>query len=120
AGRLAATAVAAVRSSAIRPANRPIGLRPKSRARRPIIIVPLRAESELDLRWRLRCVACGKFRHWLVAAGRRRSPDHARKGTQLSIVGAHRLDIVAPRHRDAVLGPFKLRLKRKEVLIGLQ
>ena len=39
---------------------------------------------------------------------------------QRRVVLAHRLDVVAAGHGDAVLGAFKLRLQREEILVGLE
>ena len=44
----------------------------------------------------------------------------AGEGPQLGVVGAHRLDVVAPRDGDAVLGALELRLQRQEVLVRFQ
>ena len=39
---------------------------------------------------------------------------------QFGIVLLHRKYVVAARHRNAILGPFELRLKRQEILIRLE
>src|SRR5262245_50595195 len=75
---------------------------------------------ELHLRVALGILADGELLHRLVALVERRRPDHAGKGAQFGVVGAHRLDVVAPRHRDAVLGALELRLQREEVLVRLE
>ena len=77
---------------------------------------PRNARSELHLRRRLRAFVGGEFRHRLVAAEDGLRPEHGREGAQRRVIGPHRLDIVAPRDRDAVLGAFELRLQRQEVL----
>src|SRR5208282_3793417 len=66
--------------------------------------------SELHLRRFLRASACREFRHRLVAGENRFRPDDGRKRAQRRIIRAHCLDVIAPRHRDAVLGAFELRL----------
>ena len=78
------------------------------------------AASELHLRRRLRTLDRGELRHRLVAAEECRGPQQAGEGLELGVVGAHRLDVVAPRDRDAVLGAFELRLQRQEVLVRLE
>src|SRR5262245_6711534 len=75
---------------------------------------------ELHLRIALGFLADGEFLHRLAALVERRGPDHARKRAQLGVVGTHRLDVVAARHRDAVLGALELRLQRQEVLVRFE
>src|SRR3546814_148012 len=41
-----------------------------------------------------------------------RRPDAAGEGTQLGVVDLDRLNVVAPRHRDAIFGALELRLDR--------
>src|SRR5262249_7533834 len=79
-----------------------------------------RAPSELDLRVAPDVLGDREFRHRLAARVERLRPEHARNGAQLGVVDAHRLDVVAPRHRDAVLGAFELRLQGEEVLVRLE
>src|SRR5690606_18864616 len=72
----------------------------------------VRTSVELDL-------GCG---HLVVGDGERRhglrpedpGADHRGEGPHLGIVEADGLDVVAPRHRDPVLGALELRLQRKE------
>src|SRR5436305_14482022 len=64
---------------------------------------------ELHLRRLLRVVGRRERRHRLVAAKRGRGPEYAGERPQLGVVGAHRLDVVAPRDCDAVLAAFELR-----------
>src|SRR5688572_23531794 len=73
---------------------------------------------ELHLRRLLRVLVGGELGHRLAAADH--GPDLAGEGPDLGVVGAHRLDVVAPRHGDAVLGAFELALQRQEVLVRLQ
>ena len=61
-----------------------------------------------------------ELRHRLVGPEEGRGPQHAGEGLELGIVGPHRLDVVAPRHGDAVLSAFELRLQRQEVLVRLE
>src|ERR1700719_818182 len=77
-------------------------------------------ELELHGGW-FRHVFCDReCLHGLVAAVEGGSPDHAGKGAQLRVVLAHRLDVVAPCHRDAILGAFELRLECKKVLVRFE
>ena len=84
--------------------------------------VPLFLASllELHLRRALGLFGDGERLHRLVAFVERARPDHAGKRLELGVVGLHRLDVVAPRDRDAVLGAFELRLQREEVLVRFQ
>src|SRR5262249_49506236 len=76
--------------------------------------------SELHLRRTLRLFRDGEGLHRLIPSVERRSPDQARERAQLRIVLPHRLDVVAARHRDAVLGALELRLQRQKILVRLQ
>ena len=58
-------------------------------------------------------------RHLLGGRIEEGPPQAAREGRQLGIVDAHRIDVVAPRNRDAVLGALDLALQREEVLARL-
>src|SRR6202023_4330631 len=62
----------------------------------------------------------GEFGHWLVAPKKRRCPNEARERPQAGIIGPDRLDIIAPRDGDAVLGAFELRLQCEKVLVRFQ
>src|SRR5262249_59342030 len=75
------------------------------------------ARSELYRRRPARFLRDREGLHWLLAAVERVGPDHAGKRPELGVVHAHRLDVVAPRHRDAVLGAFELRLKGEKILV---
>src|SRR5262245_565744 len=76
--------------------------------------------SELDL-WRPgHVLGHREGLHRLFAAVERRGPDHTWEGAQLRVVLPHRVDVIAPRHGDAVLRAFELRLQRKEVLIRFE
>src|SRR5262245_28210600 len=46
---------------------------------------------------------CERF-HRLAIAIKRRCPDHARPRLELGVVRTNGFNVVAPRHRDAVLG----------------
>src|ERR1700730_18191876 len=59
--------------------------------------------SELDLGRFLGALARGELGHRQRGAVEERSPDHRREDAQRRVELAHRLDIVAPRHRDAGL-----------------
>src|SRR2546430_4475516 len=73
--------------------------------------------SELHLRRPGHVFGDRKRLHGLVAPVERRGPDHAGKRAQLRIVLPHRFDVVAPGDRNAVLGPFELRLQGEEILV---
>src|SRR5215467_14157759 len=78
------------------------------------------SSSEFYLRRLLRTLARRKYRHRLIAAKQRIRPDDAGERPQLGIIDPRRFDVVAPSDRDAILRPFKLRLKCKKVLIGFE
>src|SRR5215471_3307360 len=75
---------------------------------------------EFHLRGRLGVVGGGELRHRLVSAEEGGGPEHARKGLELGIIGANRVDVVAPCDRDPVLGALELRLESQEVLVRLE
>ena len=81
-----------------------------------------RQDSEEDLATRaLRsAVGGGELSHRLVAGENSLRPEQGREGAQRRIVDQHRVDIVAARHRNAILGAFELRLQRQEVGVGFQ
>src|SRR5262249_5466846 len=81
------------------------------------IAVCAMARSELHRRRPARFLRDREGLHRLLAAVERVGPDHAGKRPELGVVHAHRLDVVAPRHRDAVLGAFELRLKGEKILV---
>src|SRR6516165_2515808 len=78
------------------------------------------APLELHLRRRCRTGSCGEFRHWFFAREGRFCPDDCRECPQRRVKGAYRVDIIAPCHRNAVLGPFELRLQSNEIGIGFE
>src|SRR5262245_32804687 len=78
------------------------------------------SRSELHLRRPDHVLGHREGLHGLFAAVERRGPDHARERAQLRVVLPHRVDVVAPRHGDAVLRAFELRLQRQEVLVRFE
>src|ERR1700677_1756205 len=76
--------------------------------------------SELNLRRLFGAFGGGALGQRLVARKRGFRPEHGWESAQRGIVSAHRLDVVAPRYRDAVLGAFKLRLQCQEVGVGFE
>ena len=72
------------------------------------------------MRRRLRGLVGGELGHRLVAAKKRRCPNEARERLQAGVIGPDRLDIIAPRDGDAVLGAFELRLQGEKILIRFQ
>src|SRR5882724_10725862 len=87
---------------------------------RRIAPVPFRNRLELDLRRALGLFGDGERLHRLVGLVERARPDHAGKRLEFGVVGLHRLDVVAPRDRNAVLGAFELRLQREKILVRFQ
>ncbi len=63
---------------------------------------------ELNLRGRLRTLICGEFRHRLFTGECCLGPDNGWEGAQRCVVGPHRVDIVASRYGNAVLGALEL------------
>src|SRR5262245_12634539 len=76
--------------------------------------------SELHLRRPGHVLGHREGLHRLFAPVQRRGPDHARERAQLRVVLPHRVDVVAPRHRDAILRALELRLQCQEVLIRFE
>src|SRR5437764_12493736 len=76
--------------------------------------------SEPDLRRPLYVFGDGEGLHRLIVTVQHRGPDPARKCAELRVVELHCLDVVAPRHRDPILGAFELGLQRQEILVRLE
>src|SRR6185312_3832781 len=76
--------------------------------------------AEIDLRQFQLVFGDREIRQRFIRGVPESRPQHRRERPQWQIVVPDGLDIVAPRHRDAVFGAFKLRLQRQEILIGLE
>src|SRR5271166_5773542 len=120
-GKVSAQAAPATRDSSNPRIARDIVRDHRARRRESMAVAPKRAEaSEFHGWWLFQIFRHGERLHGLVAAVERRGPQHTGKGLELGVVGAYRLDVVAPRHRNAVLRTFQLRLQREEILVRLQ
>src|SRR4029077_4705845 len=64
--------------------------------------------SELHLRWLLGSFRGGEFGHRLRRTIKGRGPEHRREGAQRRVELAHRIDVIAPCHRDAIFRALDL------------
>lgn len=84
------------------------------------VITSWQSELELHVRRALCTRRRGEGLHRLRLRVEPRGDPPAGNGADLGVVGLDRLNIVAPRHGNAVLRPLELRLQRQEVLVRFQ